>query len=274
MLKKMLSLAAVAMLSAGAWAADPAETKVVEEKLGSTLIKMEMVRVPGGTVEVKVPGGETKTVEVKPFWIAKTELTWDQYDLWHLGMDLPDPSKVEEERDKTRPSPPYGAPDHGWGHQGYPALHIAHDAAQMYCDWLSKHTGKKYRLPTEAEWEWAARAGGSDAKLEEEKLKGVAWYADNSANDVGEACAHAVGKKEPNAWGLYDMFGNVAEWVVGIDGQKVVKGGHYESSAAAVHSRARLPYKKSWQERDPQDPKSEWWLSDGPWVGFRVVREE
>jgi formylglycine-generating enzyme required for sulfatase activity len=226
------------------------------EKIPGSLVSFEMVPVPAP------PGG-------KPFYIARTETTWDCYDIFAYRLDLT-PEQVAKDVDAaSRPSKPYGAPDRGFGHQGYPAGSVAFQAAQAYCVWLSARTGKKYRLPTEAEWDWAARAGGDGKPLSKSELEKVAWYWDTTEDKTMD-----VGKKAPNAWGIHDMLGNVAEWVVtGKDTPPVVKGGSYIDKAPNVHLKARQPYSPKWQESDAHTPKSKWWLSDGPSVGFRVVCE-
>ena len=119
--------------------AAPGAVQAYRESIAGTLVSFEMVPVPGGTVTVA-----GKSVEVKPFLIGRTEVTWDMYDVFSLGLDAP---KSGEGADAVaRPSQPYGAPDYGWGHAGYPAISVARPAAQAFADWLSKKTGKKYRL--------------------------------------------------------------------------------------------------------------------------------
>jgi formylglycine-generating enzyme required for sulfatase activity len=164
-----------------------------------------------------------------------------------------------------------------------------------YCRWLSDKTGKKYRLPTEAEWEWACRAGTTTAYSfgdDPKKLGDYAWYEENA-----EETPHKVGKKKPNPWGLHDMHGNVAEWVIDrykkdyyasfpldkptlnpfippIDARYgyVVRGGSFIDPAAKCRSSARTFSEKNWLRRDPQRPQSIWWMTEADWVGFRVVR--
>ncbi len=228
-----------------------------------------MIAIPEGTFI-----GAPKPLKIKAFWIGKTEVTWDQYDLFALvDASQPQEKTPGEKKDivvdgVARPSVPYGAPDHGFGHESYPAIHLTCYAAEQYCRWLSIKTGKKYRLPTEAEWEYACRAG----VLKAEPLKDLdkyAWYVDNADDKT-----HPVGKKQPNAWGLHDMLGNVMEWCQGMDGKPVARGGAYNDIADDVHPGARKIQTDEWNATDPQFPKSKWWLSDAPFVGFRVVCEK
>jgi formylglycine-generating enzyme required for sulfatase activity len=250
-----------------------------------------MVKIPGGTVDMLPIGrdgqfqldGKPIKVEIKPFWISKTELTWDLYDPWALMWDLPEDQVMEQKSRakelkldaESRPSPAsHYQPDCGFGHQGYAAICVHANSAERFCWWLSRKTGKKYRLPTEAEWEHVCRAGGPADKLPAAELDKVAWYGGNSKNEGGDLVAHAVATKAPNAWGVHDMLGNVSEWVMGMDGKPVLKGGSYQDRGRDVHCRARFPYDETWQQNDTQYPKSIWWLSDGKFAGFRIVREE
>jgi formylglycine-generating enzyme required for sulfatase activity len=222
------------------------------ESIDGTLVTFEMVFVEGGPV--------------KPFYIGRTEVTWDLYDVFALGLDRP--ADVGGADAIARPSQPYGAPDQGWGHAGYPAIAVTRSAAEAFCQWLSAKTGKTYRLPTEAEWAHAAARAVGSAPLTPARLSEVAWHRENAGGRT-----HPVGTKAPDAIGLLDLFGNAAEWVVADNGAATVRGGSYRDPPAAVGPSARSVQDPSWNERDPQLPKSRWWLSDGPFVGFRVVRE-
>jgi formylglycine-generating enzyme required for sulfatase activity len=245
--------------------------KIFVEEIPGTTVKFELVYVPEGEFEFADPtkGGEKRKVKVKGFWIGRTEVTWDEYDVYLYKLDVED---EEEETDAySRPSRPYGAPDRGWGHHGYPVIGITFHAAEQYCKWLSYKTKRKYRLPTEIEWEYACRANVWDAAPFKDKslLDKFAWFADNSS-----AKTQPVAKKQPNPWGIYDMLGNVAEWCVGVDGKPVVRGGSFKDPAEKVHPGARELPSPDWQASDPQVPKSKWWLTDAPFVGFRVVCED
>ena len=119
--------------------------------------------------------------------------------------------------------------------KGLPVGNVTQYAASQFCKWLSAKTGHFYRLPTEAEWEYSARAGSSTAYYfgdDPKMIEQYAWSFENSEDSY-----HPVGQKKPNAWGLYDMHGNVAEWTL------------------------------------DQYPKSKWWNTDAPYVGFRIVRD-
>jgi len=247
-----------------------ADLKSNEDTIPNTTVKFTMLQLPAGKVTIKDKDGKDVEVAVKPIWLGKTEVTWDEFDNFWQALDLP--TKAEREaavKNKSRPSKPYEPPDRGWGHDGSPAGSMFCREAKRYCEWLSKKTGKKYRLPTEAEWEYACRAGGPPLKLEKAALKEVAWYAANSDDQT-----HPCAQKNPNAWGFYDMLGNVAEWVTQLDGKEAVAGGSFQDEAADVNSSARAFYDPSWQRKDPQDPKGQSWFSNGGHVGFRIVRED
>jgi formylglycine-generating enzyme required for sulfatase activity len=191
------------------------------------------------------------------------------------------------------PTSPYQDMSNNMGKDGYPAICMTQLAAKMYCKWLSAKTGRYYRLPTEAEWEYACRAGTKTAYSfgdDPAKLDEYAWYLDNSDDKY-----HRVGRKKPNPWGLHDMHGNVAEWVLdqyvpdfykqfvgrtvknplspGVQEYgRVVRGGSWDDEAPMLRSAARRYSVKDWKKQDPQIPQSVWYLTDAWFVGFRVVR--
>jgi formylglycine-generating enzyme required for sulfatase activity len=236
------------------------------EKIPGSTVSIDMVPTPAG--EFKVEGKDP--VKIKALYVSTTEIPWDAYDIFCFQLDMTDKEKAAGVDAKSRPSRPYGDQTHGFGHAHYPAIHITRFAAEGFCLWLSKKTGHTYRLPAEAEWTYLCRAGG-DGHADD--LDKVAWFADNS-----DSKAHPVGKKQPNGWGLYDMLGNVAEYVEipgePKDAKPTACGGSYDDDAKDVTCNARKVQTPDWNSTDPQNPKSKWWLSDGPFVGFRIVREQ
>ena len=236
-----------------------------EQAVPGTDFKLRFVPIPAGILEE-----ETAKIEIEAFYLLECEVTWDTYDIFLYEKDR-DAGLTNDEVDAvTRPSKPYIPPDRGYGHEGYPAIGIAHQAAEAYCQWLSAHTpGKTFRLPTEHEWKYAARAGEAVA-LDSESLDAVAWTDENA-----DFQTQPVKQKKPNAWGLYDMFGNAAEWVNDVDegDDPFIRGGHFMNTRDAFDIDMKEYRERSWSMNDPQVPKSPWWLSDGPFVGFRVVCE-
>jgi formylglycine-generating enzyme required for sulfatase activity len=253
---------ALAVVTATARTPQSAALQPYTESLAGTTVSFEMVPVPAGTITV-----DGKPVAVQAFYIGRSEVTWDLYDVFALKLDAPKDTGAADAI--ARPSQPYGAPDYGWGHAGYAAISIAREGAEAFCEWLSRKTGKRYRLPTDAEWaHTAALAAGSNA-LDQARRDAIAWHRGNA-----DARTHPVGKKQADALGLFDLFGNAAEWVTTADGSRVVRGGSFRDTATAIGPSTRAVQDDSWNERDPQLPKSRWWLSDGPFVGFRIVREQ
>jgi len=229
-----------------------------------TTVTLDLVRTPAGEIELR-----DERVAVPALWVSKTEITWDLYDVYLYGLDKPDP-EAEDADGVTRPSKPYVPPDRGLGHAGYATLGMTRDAASRFCAWLSVKTGDRYRLPTEAEWIYLAEAGETPADGGEpggETIDAVAWHEGNS-----DWLPHEVGTKKPNAFGLHDMQGNVAEWVA-AGGTPFAMGGSYLDPAGECTPRSRQEQTAMWNASDPQIPKSEWWLADCGFVGFRVVRE-
>lgn len=287
-----------------------AEMKPYTEVIVGTDIKFDMVPIPGGKFLMGSPEtekgrkpdeGPQHEVEIEPFWMAKYETLWDAYETWSFELDKRRREQTKEPATKwdeiadaiARPTPPYTDMSFGMGKKDRPAVCMTLYAAQHFCKWLSAKTGRYYRLPTEAEWEYACRAGTTTAYSfgdNPEDLDDYAWYFDNSDDKY-----HKVGEKKPNPWGLYDMHGNVAEWVldqyvpdayqkfagktvknpivpVTKEYPVVVRGGSWMDDPELLRSAARRGSHPDWKMQDPQIPQSIWYLTDAPFVGFRVVR--
>jgi len=240
----------VALLFASSILAAQSQPTTYRETIPGTLVSFEMVLVPGAG-------------DVAPLYWGKTEVTWDLYDVYALSLDAapPLPKGVDA---VARPSAPYGAPDYGWGHAGYAAISVTRQAAVSFTKWLSQKTGREYRLPTEAEWQHAADLAW-DKKTG--KTHDIAWHAGNAG-----MVAHPVATRAPDALGLFDLFGNAGEWVMTTGDALVIRGGTFRSGPDTIGPSARAVQDETWNERDPQLPKSQWWLSDAPFVGFRVVQ--
>ncbi|MFW5972945.1 MAG: formylglycine-generating enzyme family protein [Bacteroidota bacterium] len=230
-----------------------------------TTVQYEMIPVPGGTVMMpdSTASDGRRTVVVEPLWFGKYETLWDAYNVFLYKLDH---EGEDAEVDAVmRPSRPYGAPDRGFGTRGYAAISMTYEGAEQFAYWLSMKTGDTYRLPTEEEWTHACL--GDDLEQEVD-LEEVAWYWDNAFDTT-----HPVGSKAPNSFGLHDMLGNAGEWCLGEDFTPMLCGGSFMSRADEVDCFARAVQTPRWNETDPQIPKSMWWLSDGPFAGFRIVRE-
>jgi formylglycine-generating enzyme required for sulfatase activity len=235
------------------------------DTIPGTLVTFEMVPVAGG--EVMVPGkGGVQRVTVPAFWIGRTEVTWDAFDIYAFRLDLSRAERGSVDA-STRPSRPYGAPDHGFGHSGYAALSMTYHTATRYAEWLSAKTGKRYAVANDAQWLRAAELALGKAPLSAARVQELAWVEENS-----EAGAHPVASRAADALGLFDLLGNAGEWVTGLDSVPVLRGGTWRQPAAVVAGRPRDLQAPSWNVTDPQIPKSRWWLSDGTFVGFRIVR--
>jgi len=280
------------------------------ERIEHSPAKIEMLPIPGGSFAMGTAESETgrkgdegpvHEVQVGPFWMAKFEVTWDSYDVWMSDLDVfyREVNKVQatkrdelaDEFQKSQPTKPYTDMTFGMGKHGYPAICMTQHAARTFCKWLSRKTGRYYRLPTEAEWEYACRAGTKDAYSfgsDPAELENYAWFLDNAGEGY-----HKVGLKKPNPWGLHDMHGNVAEWVLdqhlpeGFPADlpkenpllvpktlypRVVRGGGWNQDAQALRSGSREGSTEDWIAQDPQSPVSIWYLTDALHVGFRIVR--
>ena len=283
----------------------PADFANYTETIPDTKITFDMIAVPGGTFLMGSPESESgrkkdeapqHEVRIAPFWIGKVEVTWDAYDAFRDACQpIPRgaPESDEDVDGLSGPTPPYGDPYRGFGGGDQPVIGISWHAAMTYCLWLTQTTGKLHRLPTEAEWEYACRAGSKSAFSygdDPATLEEYAWYRGKS-----DYRTHPVGSKKPNAWGIHDMHGNVSEWCLdwyqpdyygtvssgewppnprGPEEGKnhAIRGGHFGSAASAVRSAARDRSRDFWLQADPQEPKSKWWLVPTNYLGFRVVR--
>jgi formylglycine-generating enzyme required for sulfatase activity len=288
---------------------EPSAMQAYRERIPGTDVGFDLVPLPGGSFAMGSPEDEPgrgpgegpgHRVEVSPFWIGRTEVTWDEYHVFMHKQDrelrAADPSRAAPQDAwadaVSRPTPPYVPMDFGMGVKGCPAVGMTQFAAKQYTRWLSMKTGRFYRLPTEAEWEYACRAGSATAYSfgdDPAALSDHAWSYDNADDKY-----HPVATKRPNAFGLFDMHGNVAEWVLDrfdrdfygtlADGAqdplawpaelypRVVRGGSWDDDAERLRSAARAPSTKAWMVQDPQLPKSIWYHTDAAFVGLRVVR--
>jgi formylglycine-generating enzyme required for sulfatase activity len=287
------------------------EMKPYSEVIEHSGVKIDMLPIPSGKFTMGSPETETgrnadesptHEVNLSPFWMGKYEITWDAYDIWMSDLDVfnRDVNQIQEnDRDrladkyqKSQPTKPYCDMSFGMGTRGFPATCMTQHSARTFCKWLSAKTGRYYRLPTEAEWEYACRAGTKTAYSfgdDPAELGNYAWFADNSQDKYQK-----VGRKKPNPWGLYDMHGNAAEWVLDQHDPagylldklpsmnplmvpmtlypRVVRGGGWGSTPLQCRSASREGSTEDWIAQDPQFPVSIWYLTDALHVGFRLVR--
>jgi formylglycine-generating enzyme required for sulfatase activity len=293
-----------------ATAAAPDAMKPYTDRIAGSKVAFEMLPIAGGKFLMGSPANEAKRkddegpqheVAVSPFWMGKCEVTWDEYEIFMFSLDIARrkaigeaPSQFDELADTvTRPTKPYTDMTFGMGKQGFPAICMTQLAAKKYCQWLSAKTGRYYRLPTEAEWEYACRAGTATAYSfgdDPAELNDHAWSYENADDHY-----HKVGQKKPNPWGLFDMHGNVSEWCCDqhfpdyyaqFAGQTaenplavpttaepcIVRGGSWDDDPDRLRSAARRGSHKDWKQQDPQLPQSIWYYTDAQFVGFRIVR--
>ncbi len=272
--------------------------KSYEVTIPNTVVSYSMVLIPPGEFLMGTPSDERgrNAAEAPPhkvrldgFWMQAHEVTWDEYRLFQFAQQTGDAAHGDETVDAiSHPTRPYVEMSFGMGIHGFPAISMTQHAANKYAEWLSAKTGEFYRLPTEAEWEYACRAGSDDAYYfgsDAKQLGDFAWFAENSDGKYQK-----VGAKKPNGWGLYDMLGNVQEWTLdqltplGTEEQtnpwvkstkpypQVTKGGSWADGPSDVRCGARVGSDPSWKQQDPQLPKSIWYETDAQWLGFRLVR--
>jgi len=266
-----------------------------EQTIPNTGVTFKMVPIPAGTLTIGTPESERgreadegpqKKVKLSAFWMEEHEVTFAEWDAFFKNLEVPQTKAIAVDA-VSRPTAQYIDLTWGMGREAsHPANSMSQQAGIMYCKWLYHQTGFFYRLPTEAEWEYACRAGGApDVK----KLIDQAYFKENSREKF-----HKVMSVSANAWGLYDMLGNLSEWTLDqydpaayeklADGAKdptvppagkyprVARGGSYLDDASVLRCGNRIASSPDWNKRDPQVPKSRWWLTDGMFMGFRIVR--
>ncbi|MCU0916888.1 MAG: formylglycine-generating enzyme family protein [Planctomycetes bacterium] len=289
-------------------------TETITTKDG-TKLTFDMVLIPGGTFTMGSPAGEAdraehegpqRQVQLSPFYLCTTETTLELFLIYYQETGTAKKEFAEEQEAElaqaqqaagvnaiTGPTPVYGDMTMGFSKK-HPAIGMTWHNATTFCRWLEQKTGKKYRLPTEAEWEYAARAGTTSAFGVCDTADGLKDFAWHTANANMEP--HAVGTRKPNAWGLYDMQGNVREWVQDFysptayeeavknketanpTGPKegkihVARGGFHDAQPGELRCAARAFEEDWWRMNDPQIPKSKWWLPQIDFIGIRVACE-
>jgi formylglycine-generating enzyme required for sulfatase activity len=277
---------------------EKAATGRYQVTIPNTTVSYSMAPIPAGDFEMGAPNADphhkpdeqpVHKVHVDAFWMQTHEVTWDEYRLFMFANQAGEIAHKDDLVDAvSRPTRPYVEMSFGMGINGFPAISMTQHAANKYAEWLSAKTGEFYRLPTEAEWEYACRAGsttpyffGSDPA----QLADYAWYSANSQGKYQQ-----VATKKPNAWGLYDMLGNIMEWTLDQYGPyqaaaatnpwvtpkepypMSVRGGSWNDPADMLRCAARVGSDASWKQQDPQLPKSIWYETDAQWLGFRLVR--
>jgi len=311
---------------------EPAEVTRFEnftEQIPGSSVSFDMVAIPGGTFKMGSPPNEkfrkndegpVRDVTVSRFFMGKVQVSWNEYWSYHIETSsegrMP-PDVMRELNDEaftvdaiSGPTPPFGVPSQGWGEGSRPAITMTHYSAEIYCKWLSMKTGKTYRLPTEAEWEYAARGGTETPYFfpgNPTNFSTQGWWNRIFSPDTAVINSFVTYKlnssmktQEPsrvqeNPFGLKHMLGNVLEYcsdwyapnaysktktpVTDPKGpeegtERVVRGGNYTSDAADLRVAARFSTQsEEWLKTDPQQPKSIWWYTDIKGIGFRVVCE-
>jgi len=287
-----------------------AEMKAYSNAIPGTTVLYGMVPIPGGEFVMGSPDtekdrkpdeGPQHKVILSPFWMGKCEVTWNEYEMFmytdqeKVMTTITNSPYLDAVSDAvSRPTKPYVEMSFGMGKGEYPAISMTQHAANKYCQWLSAKTGHYYRLPTEAEWEYACRAGTATAYFfgaDPAPMKEYAWFAKNS-----DFKYQKVGRKKANPWGLHDIYGNVVEWCLDAYEPKayekflpgpvkepwvkatqpyphVARGGHWDDDELGMlRSATRRGSSKDWKVQDPQLPKSIWYHTDAQWLGFRIVR--
>jgi formylglycine-generating enzyme required for sulfatase activity len=267
------------------------------EAIPGSKLEFQMAYIPAGKLLFKGTEDKTQTIELDAFWIGNKEVSYDEFIQFQFRKNDNNTSNWKDGKFSadavTRPTAQYM--DYTWGmgtKDGVPSVAMTQQGALRYCQWLYQKTGLFYRLPTEAEWEYACKAGAEGdlpQGFSADKIDEFAWYYDNATEKY-----HPTGQKKANAWGLYDILGNVAEWTLDEYQEdyvaktadkannpwfppagkhfRTVRGGSFDDNAEDCTCTRRIKSTAAWQKRDPQIPKSRWWNTDTSWLGFRLVK--
>jgi formylglycine-generating enzyme required for sulfatase activity len=277
---------------------NPAPAGTYKVTIPNTTVTYSFASIPAGQFQMGSAQPNAKkdeqpqhTVKLDAFWMQTHEVTWDAYLMFMFADQARERDKPDTLVDGlSRPTAPYVEMSFARGHAGFPAISMTQYAANKFAQWLSAKTGEFYRLPTEAEWEYACKAGGKTA-IAAAQLPEYGWFRKNSATSgFPKGTYHKVASKKPNAWGLYDMLGNVREWTLdqyapysaaAVENPRVkstesyphaVRGGGWDDDESFLTCTARVASDASWKKQDPQLPKSFWYMTDAQWLGFRLIR--
>lgn len=322
--------AEIATRTMGIAATEPAEGPFVkvdqgfmvpyQQSIPGTELKFKMIPVAGGEYLLGSPPDEVGRkddegpqiqVVVDPMWVAETEVTWAQYKKYmelhyvfqnFAAQGIRKTNAATEIDAVTAPTPLYEPSfTFEYGEEpDQPAVTMTQYAAKQFTKWISGISGaQQYRLPTEAEWEYAARAQTTSAYYWGDSIEDAEQYASFAAN--AKSVPEKVGLKEANAFGLRDMLGSVAEWTVNqhaptgysayvndqpinatemvkwpkVQEAYVIRGGSWESDALGLRCASKLfSNEEDWKEDDPNYPRSPWWYTNDPTrgIGFRLFR--
>ena len=278
-------------------------TNFITNHFKNEVISFVMKKPPSGlySFDDKNKNNQPISIQLNSFWMGIHEVTWDEYNIFMLTDKLrtkdgflADLNNLENEVEiLARPTLPYHAMSFGMPEKKHPAISMTHHAAIKYTQWLSYITGRFYRLPTEAEWNYVFKNGYKNWNDILKNINKHAWFKDNSRESY-----HLIGSKLPNQWGFYDLLGNVSEWVLdqytenrydyfkekALENNLLVNpwirskkpyphttmGGSWNDDFETIKKK-RMPSSSDWKSADPQIPKSIWYHTSAPWVGFRLV---
>ncbi|WP_026966763.1 formylglycine-generating enzyme family protein [Algoriphagus terrigena] len=269
------------------------------QKIPGTEVTFDLAPIPAGSFQMGSNDSNfpdqnpIHEVKLDAFWMGTHEVTWDAFELFldkQYEESMTEGGVPEIVDGLTRPSLPYLDMTFGMGKEGKPAVGMTQYGALQYCRWLYLKTGIFYRIPTEAEWEYAARAGSKGRFFFGDDPANLSEYSWTKANS--QDGTHPVGQKKANPWGLFDIYGNVQEWTIDLYEEDfysrsakenplnpaeklyphVVRGGSFKTPESEIGSAVRGVSDPTWKRIDPQIPKSQWWFPEAPFIGLRIVR--